>query len=156
MALLNPNTELVALAWIKGIPGVPVNSINTTLPTDNSTFAASGFIQVPWLVGGNPDFYIPVFRPVVQVNFWAVNLGGAKPPWGKAAQLAQKVIDATWKMENEPDSMQRTVDMPVPGYKQAHVFSTYFLMEPRRIPNDDARFALYSGDLQLHWKVVEP
>lgn len=156
MALFNPNTELVAIAWLKGVPGLPANSINTTLPKDNSTWAASGFVQIPFVVGGNPDFYIPVFRPIVQVNFWGVNVNGAKPPWGKAAQMAQRAVEATWKAENEAYSMQRTVSMHVSGYKQAHVFSAYFLTEPRRIPNDDARMALYSGDLQLHWKVVEP
>lgn len=153
--MLRPNSELVAIAWLKGIPGLPTNAINTTLPKDNSTWAASGFVQVPFVVGGNPDFYIDVQRPVVQINFWAVNLNGSKPPWGKASHLAGLVIDATWRAENELTSAQRTVSMHVPGYKQAHVFSAYFLMEPRKIPDDDARFALYSGDLQMHWKVVE-
>lgn len=153
--MLNPNDELVAVAWLKGIPGLPTNSINTTLPRDNTTWAASGFVQVPWVVGGTPDFEIPMRRSIVQINFWAVNLNGAKPPWGKAAHLAQTTLEATWKMENESTSTQRTVTMHVSGYKQAHVHSAYFLVEPRRIPNDDARFALYTGDMQIHWRVVE-
>lgn len=154
--MLRPNNELVTIAWLKGIPGLPSNSINTTLPKDNSTWAASGFIQIPFIVGGYPDMYVPVRRPIVQVNFWGCNPNGAKPPWGKVAQLSEKVVDATYQNENDVNPSQRTVSIHLPGYMQAHVFSAYFLIEPRRVPNDDARFALYSGDLQIHWKVVEP
>lgn len=153
--MLRPNDELVTIAWLKSINGLPTNSINTTLPRDNSTWAASGFIQIPFVVGGMPDMYVPVKRPVVQLNFWANNPNGAKPPWGKAAHLSEIVLNETYQCENDANPSQRTVSIHLPGYMQAHVFSAYFLTEPRRIPNDDARFALYSGDLQLHWKVIE-
>lgn len=154
MSLL-PNTELVAIAWIKGIPGIPTNSVNTTLPSDNTTWSSSGFVQVPFAVGGSPDMEINMQRPVVQVDFWAVNINGAKPPWGKAAQLAQKVVQATWQGENTANPANRSVTMHVPGYLQARVHSAYFVVEPRRITEDDARFARFSGDLQLHWRVIE-
>ena len=155
MSLLIPNTELVAVSWIKGIPGIPVSSVSTTLPSDNTTWSASGFIQVPFVVGGSPDIDIQMYRPVVQVEFWAVNLSGAKPPWGKAAQLAQKVVQATWQGENTSNPMNRTLTMHVPGYMQARAHSVYFVSEPRRIAEDEARFARYSGDLQIHWRVIE-
>ena len=58
MSLLIPNTELVAVSWIKGIPGIPVSSVSTTLPSDNTTWSASGFIQVPFVVGGSPDIFL--------------------------------------------------------------------------------------------------
>src|SRR3546814_6045788 len=45
--------------WIKSITGIPANSVGTTLPADNSTWEASGFIQVQ-MASGNPDLYLPM------------------------------------------------------------------------------------------------
>ncbi len=152
MSLL-PTNELVAIAWLKGITDLPTDAIGTTLPAVDS-WADTGFIQVA-VVGGTPDRDLPVRRPVMGIEAWAANRNGAKPPWGKADQLCAIIWAACFGGVDDPVPSQRIVSMHVPGYQQAAVKAAYWNTEPRRIPRpDDARYALYSGDLQLHWNPV--
>jgi hypothetical protein len=147
-----PHDELVAVAWLKGIPGVPATGVGTTLPGDNSTWAASGYLQVS-VVGGSPDRDVPMHRPLIQVDSWAVNVNGAKPPWGKANQLAEVVVAAGYGRQDDAAPAQRIVTLPA-NYQQARVHAAYVVMAPRRILEDDARFARYQMDLQMAWSAV--
>lgn len=150
-ALKLPHDELVAVAWLKGVDGVPGSGVGTTLPGDGTTWAASGFVQVSGPVGGNPGMDVPLHRPVMQVDTWACNLGSAKPPWGKANQLAELIVAGCYGRGDDPAPAGRTVTLPS-GYQNARVLSAYATTVPRRNQLvDDARMARYTFDLQLHW-----
>ena len=136
----HPTTELVAVAWVKAATGF--TGVATDIPSDNSTWSASGFIQVQG-VGGTPDTYLPVARPVVSLDFWAVSPNSSKPPWNKANALAEMVRAATY-------SPGRPVTLPA-AYAGARVMSAQLLTEPRRIRDDNADFAHFQADLQISW-----
>lgn len=144
---VRPTTDLVAVAWLKGVAGVPSGSVATTVPSDNSTWAASGFVQVT-TVGGSPEPHMPLRVPVVSVDCWAVNPDSGRPPWGKASTLAELVRDGTLAAD-----VGRTVALPVGGLS-ARVLSVYALGEARRILDDDASYARYSLDISLAWVAV--
>lgn len=150
--LLLPNSELVTVAWLKSLDGIPTNGVGTTLPAA-SAWAADGFVQVS-VAGGAPDRDLPVARPVMSVDCWANNPNSARPPWGKAAQLAEVIRAACYRMQNDPDPTQQILTMHVAGYQRAVLYSAYWVSEPRRRPADEARFARIGGDLQIHWAVV--
>lgn len=140
------NSELVAVAWLQGADGIEPGQVATTLPTDPSAWEANGFIQVCPVVGGSPQLHYALREPVVQVDFYAVNLASGKPPWGRAASLAETAMAATYDRAR----MQATLTLPS-GFPQARVLTAHFVTEPRRIPGDDASYARYGADLALHW-----
>ena len=143
-ATLIPVAEVVGVAWVATVDGVTPEQVSTTLPRDAATWAPSGYIQVS-SVGGSPDKDFPMRRPVLQLDFWAVNPDSGKPPWGKANQLAELVRWGTYDQR-----YVRTVELP--GlYLPARVMSAYLLDEPRRVPDDDASYARYTANLQLHY-----
>lgn len=151
--LFLPQNELVAQAWLRDIEGVPDNAVGATLPADNSTWAASGFVQY-MVVGGSPGVYLPVSNPVMQIDCWATNAGGSsKPPWGKANYLASLIKNAGYGGVNSPSAPAREVVLPA-EYLNARVMAAYALTEPRRLPNDEARYARYQFDMQFRWVVV--
>ena len=141
---VRPTPDLVAVAWLKGVAGIPSGSVATTLPSDNTTWAASGFVQVT-VVGGSPEPHMPLRVPVLSVDCWAVNPGSGRPPWGKAATLAELVRDGTLAAD-----VGRTVTLPVGGLT-ARVLSVYALSEARRILDDDGSYARFSLDVALAW-----
>ncbi len=143
---LRANPELVTIAWLKTVPGIAAGQVATTLPADNTTWAASGFVQVGPVASGGPQLYYALREPVVQLDFWAVNPASGKPPWGKAANLAETVLAATYNRS----LMQAALTLPT-GYPQARMLSAHFLMEPRRLYGDDSSYARYGADLQVHW-----
>ena len=146
-ALFLPHGELVAQAWLRGIEGVPTNGVGTTLPKDNSTWAASGFVQIS-IASGTPDPYNPIFNPVVSIDCWACAVNSSQPPWGKANQIAAIIQMAGYGSVDSLNSPQRVVAL-APQYQNARVQTAYALTEPRRIPGDDARFARYQFDMQF-------
>lgn len=141
---LHPTNELVAVTWLKGITDLG-SRVATTLPTDTATWSASGFVQVT-TVGGTPEITMPVAKPVLSVDCWAVAPNTGNPPWNKANQLAEYVRTAVHAHAETP----RTVDLPS-TYNDARVLTAYMLTEPRRIRNDDADYAHYSFDLHISW-----
>lgn len=142
-AYIYPSHELVAVAWLKSITGLPTAQIATTLPADNSSWAASGFIQVT-TVGGNPDIDVPTFRPVVQIDCWANNVDSQRPPWGKATHLAERIVWASYV--DRPGSFDLGASVHTP-----RLMSVYALSEPRRIISDEAGFARVQFDLSFRW-----
>lgn len=142
-----PTTELVAINWLKGVPGLPTDQINTTLPADASKWT-DGFVQV-LTVGGSPDIHIPARRPVVSVDFWFTPTASNKPRWEHANKLAEIARDACYE-----DDSARVVEISVGDYDDARVMSIYPLTEPRRINGDPAGYAHYQMDVQLHWVVA--
>lgn len=138
---LYPNTERVALAWLSATFGYP-NGLD--LPEDNTTWAASGFIQVR-TIGGNPGIHFPLRQPVVSVDCWAVDPDGAYPPWNKSLQLAEQIVNACF------DGSSKRQVVIGGDYRPAHVQSVYALTEPRRAPSDVADYAHTQFDMALNW-----
>lgn len=143
--VLRPTTELVACAWIAGIEGVTSDMVATTLP-DSTSWSTNGFIQV-YTVGGSPKLHNPLRQPVLNVDCWAVSPNSNKAPWGKANYLAELVWDASMV------SPGRVVTLPG-SYPQARVLGVDVLQEPRRVPSDQAGYARYQFDMQIHWAAV--
>ena len=146
LPLHRPNTELIAVAWLKTLAGVPSGSVGTTLPAAEA-FATDGFVQVVGVVGGSPDAYVPLRNPVVQVDTWAVNPGSKRPPWGKANTLIENILAACF---TTPDPIVLRDE-----YFAARLFEVAATTEPRRIPGDEGGFARYSADLHFHWIQIE-
>lgn len=137
----HPTTELVTVAWLKAVIGPYVA---TDIPTDSASWAETGFIQVQ-AVGGTPERDLPVARPVVSVDCWAVNPNSSKPPWNRANALAERLRTAI-----QDPAGPRPVTLPA-GYAGARVMGTTLLTEPRRIRDDDADFAHFQADLLVTW-----
>ncbi len=158
--LLKANTELVAIAWLKGVIGLDPNAIGTIVPSDTNAWLSTGFVQVQGIGGaagngggggggqGAPMRYVPVANPVVQINTWANNGTSKKPPWGKANNLIELVRAGTYA-----ENCIREVVLPG-DYPAVRVISAYLIIEPRRLPSDPASFARYASDLQMHWVEV--
>lgn len=141
----NPNNELVAKAWIQGVPGVPLNSVATTLPRDNTTWAASGFVVIEGVIGGSSNLYYELRSPVLSIASYAVTPNSDKPPWNKANQLAETVRKAT----KDQALAKRTLSLPA-AYYGARVLEANALTEPVR-RSDPGSYAVYGFELELHW-----
>jgi len=118
--------------------------VASTLPKDNTSWAASGFVTVR-TVGGSPGIHVPLRSPVVTVDTWAVGPNSAKPPWGQASYLAE-LIDQGCRASDA----QRFVTLPT-NYPDAKVLSAYLVSEPRRAFGDQGDYAHYVMDMALNW-----
>lgn len=152
-ARLLPNSELVAVAFLQQMPGVTADVVATQLPKNEADWAANGAITVA-VVGGHPDVDLPVRNPLVQVDCWATTLNSNKPPWFKAAALAEAVWQAT-RNRNRGARVISISSGPVP-YPAAIVLTAVFLTEWRRIYDDKADAARYSADLGMTWAPADP
>lgn len=139
------NPELAAIYWLKSFDnGLPTDQVGTVLPSVNNTdFQDNGFIQV-LAYGGTPDAYTFKQESLIQIDTWAFNLNSNKAPWGKALNLAMLIKDGL-------TSAARVVETPA-AYNDVYVFEALVRIDPRRITNDEANFARYSMDLELHWR----
>ena len=146
--MIYPSPDLVAVTWLKTLTGLPANQIATSLPADNSTWAASGFVQAA-TVGGTPNRDVPTYSPVIQVDCWANNVNSQKPPWGKAGHLAAVIQWATYGAR-QPG----VLGMP-DGFYPVRLMSVYPITEPRRILGDESAFARVQLDLSFMWTVNE-
>lgn len=151
-----PNSELVAVGWLRGASGLSTAMVSTKLPRDQAVWADNGFITVGnglagggGVVGGGPDKHTQLRSPVVSVHGWAVNMNSGKPPLGKAAQL----LELVWRACCDESTIRRQVTLPS-GYYKVRVNEAYLLGDPKRIPGDEASYAHFQVDLQLHWVVL--
>lgn len=143
---LRATPELVATAWLKTVVG---DRVATTLPKDNATWAASGFCTLV-TAGGTPNMYVPLRDPAIGVDCWANNPDSQKPPWNKAAVLAEAIQAACYDHATIP----QRVTLPS-GYPQAQVLSAYTTGEARRIHDDASSYARYSiPGLVIAWTEV--
>lgn len=136
--VLRATPELVATAWLKTIVG---DRVATTLPkpyADGSlSWADVGFVTVVG-AGGSPNLYVPLRTPVIGLSCWAANVGSQKPPWDKAAMLAEAIQAACY----DHAAIPQTVTLP-DGYPGARVLSAYTVGEHRRIHDDASSYARY-------------
>lgn len=149
------NSELAVMAWLKTVPGIPVDQIGTTLPQDNSTWAASGFVQ-PLAVGkGSSNPYYGYRAPVFEIHCWAVNPAKQTPPWWKANELAENI----WAHLVEENGLENLETRT--GYRKVRVLQVWGIEEPKRIPwgfpsgqgsfVDPGDSAHYKLSLQIAW-----
>lgn len=158
-----PTTRLVAAGWIAHALDTGPSMVGLSLPQDPAKWFETGFIEIGPVVGGAPDAYVPLRKPVVSVHCWGVNAtvnpqGGAlnvsnKPPWNRTAQLAEQIVAATQSMIT--DGAARQVSMLVSGYAHATVHSARLLTDPREMFSDVGGYAHYQFDLALLWTPQE-
>jgi hypothetical protein len=142
-----PTSELVAVAWLKGLSGLN-NLVATDLPIDATSWAASGFTQVTG-VGGAGALDYALARPVLSLDFWAVAPDAGRPPWNKANQLAET---ARTGLLDHP-SVPRLVVLSA-AYDNARVITAFPVSEPRKVRSDQAQYARYTMDAEFHWVAV--
>jgi hypothetical protein len=142
--LYRPNSELVAVAWLKGISYLGTR-VATELPRSLSGWSASGFVVVS-AAGGTGAQYTPMRQPVLDVQTVAVAPESGRPPWSQSSQMAEQITAATLDHPTVP----RRVSLPT-GYRSAFVRSVWVVTEPRRVPADAGDFARFSMDLAFDW-----
>jgi hypothetical protein len=147
---LRATPELVATAWLITVVG---DRVATTLPKPSAdgsiSWADDGFVTLV-TAGGTPNAYVPLREPVIGVDCWAVNPQSQKPPWNKAAALAEAIVAAC----QDHRAIAQTVTLPG-GYPAAQVRSAYVTGDPRRIPDDPSSYAHYSiPGLAISWVEV--
>lgn len=150
VATYHSNAELVAIAWLKTLDGVPADKVGGDLPDiKTSDWRAAGFIQV-MPVAGSPDVYIPRRRPVVQVSCWAGNTNNpAKVPYAKTNQLAEAIVNEVYARTN----FGTELSMPT-GFAAVRLMSMRVEVEPRRVP-DPSNYARTDVDLFFDWMQTE-
>lgn len=142
--MIYASTEKVITAWLATLPGITSAMVGGTLPVDNTTWAASGFIT-PSGAGGNPDLYFAIGHPIVNLKFWAVDPNSGLPPWPTAENLAEIV-------RNGCLSNGTGVILTLPYCDQnARVLSVYLKQEPRRSYGDVGDYACFTADVAIHW-----
>lgn len=145
--MLLPNGELVAKAWILGVPGIPAHSVATTLPEDRSTWAASGFIRVT-AFPSTPELHVQKRMTVIDIeSVFQAKEGSDKPPWNKAAQNAEKIFNATY--DDDALFIQRRLILPT-AYDDARVL-TVIPGEPERRGEDPDSNAIYGMAATFNW-----
>lgn len=149
LAQLHTPADLVAVAWIASIPGLVADGVATSLPSDETTWAANGFVVVPTHVGGTPHSTIPLRRPVLQVECWGTVPGSDKLPWGIPNQLAEQIRAGTY--DRTAFSRPLAITAGTVAYPAARVLSAKMLTEPRRIWSDQGDYAGYVFDLALQF-----
>lgn len=155
---MNPNSDLVAVAWLAGIAGLSADMVATILPRDQTTWAEDGFVTVN-VIGGNPDLTLPIRRPVIQVDCWAVTPNSARPPWGEANRLAELIRT---HVEAGPAAANHSRLLTFSGdYQPASVMAAIMRTEPRRgvtpgpVPTGDpGGYARFMFDLELAWRLA--
>ena len=147
-------TELVAVAWLKGLVG---DIVATTVPRpakDGSvSWADTGFVSVH-AMSGRANMYIPVREPSILIDCWWASPESVKPKWHRANGLAESIVAGCYDHANNP----RLLTLPT-GYPNARVLSAYCIQEPRRpvVPGggeqsaDLGSWARINLALQLHW-----
>lgn len=138
------NSELVAVAFIQSILGQP-GGVGARLPGDTSSWAKTGFVKLA-VVGGSPNVYGPLRRPVVDVQAKWIAPNSVQPPWYLANDLAERILAGCY------GAYQNPVEAILPaGFERALVQSAYALTEARRMGGDDSNIATFQFDLQLNW-----
>lgn len=155
MPITYANSELVARAWLLAQQGIPANKVGTTLPQDVTTWSSTGFIQII-VTGGSPNLYYGYRRPVITAHCWAINPDKQTPPWGKAADLAEAIVQAC-----HTENGRENLSLGVSGAPTVRVTQAWIIKEPKRIPwgfpsgqgsfIDPGEAAHFTVDFQLAW-----
>jgi hypothetical protein len=145
-SLLHANSTMVAKAWAASIPELD-GIVGTSLP-DISKWASSGFVTVGPVFPGTPGRYLPERGPVITFDAWAANARSKKVPWGRANNLAEILVNATYR--DVP-----AVTMPA-GFKPVFLEMVYPVSEVREVPEPQSNYAHYSVDIFVGWIEQNP
>jgi hypothetical protein len=148
MANFFPTNELAGIHWLKSLTGIPADKVAIKLP-DVSKWHDTGFVTLDVSPAGQPDMYVPWNNPQFDVYTWAADLNSGKPPWRKANNLAQIIVEAQWDF-----STFGRIQTPA-QYRDVHVASVTVLRHPTPALADDARFAVYLTEITMTWRRVE-
>lgn len=147
----HPNSELVAVALLRLVPEIVTAGIGvaTELPGEPVGWVGGAFVQVS-SVGGSPDRYVPIARPVLQVDCYAAAANSTRSPWGRANGVAEYIRSAMYGGMLMPVRLT----MPSGAYNRADAIGAWMLTEPRRVLDDAADFARFTFDMQIDWVEV--
>ena len=148
---LVPGDELVASAWAASIDGLSPQMVATQLPADETAWSDNGFITAA-VVGGTPHPDLPLSRPVIRYDCWAVSLSSSKPPWFRASALANAIKYACWQRTAVPRLLTITANGVT--YPTAAVRTAVMLIAPRRVYGDPGDAAHYTTDVELSWTMT--
>lgn len=138
--------EAVAVAWAKYATG---GDAGPRLPSDNTTWAANGFV-VAQVVGGSSNRNYRFHQPVVTYTAYSCNPGSSTPPWWKASNLCEAMRDETYA------HLGRFLELPYRD-ENVRVLQSWFVTEPRRVYADLGDYAAYTVNVQLNWtRVAKP
>jgi hypothetical protein len=148
-----PVSDLVVQAWLATVPGLSASMIGAALPAPNTNgsigWSTTGFVQSTIVSGQVED---PTGRrtTLVQIDCWATGLPTSrKPPWGKANQLAEHIIEAA----RAGTGQEQYVDVGAAGtdYDRARILTVLAADEPRRVPGDQGGYARFMHHLTITW-----
>jgi hypothetical protein len=151
LATLHPSTDLVAVAWLRTLPGLVADGVANQLPANEKSWATNGFVVVPMTVGGTPHSTMPLRRPVVQCECWGTVPGSDKLPWGIPSQLAEQIRFGC--LDRDRNTFGRLLTIAANGvtYAPARVLSAKMLTEPHRVLSDAGDYAGVLFNLSLQW-----
>jgi hypothetical protein len=145
---LLPTTRLVAIGWLQLV--VPGIGVDKRLPTvaDYPALRTDGFLRIAG-AGGDPDPYVPMRGPVIQVECWLAPPATGEPvSWARAQQLAERVLNATY----DGTFMRRRIDLSAVGnYAPARVHTVTALTEPDDVEEPGSDWARVDLDLLFQW-----
>lgn len=154
-----PNSELVAVAWAKGIPGLTATGcgVSTRVPANPPDWGTAvgrvyRFIKVGPVVGGGVGD-TPLRSSVVAFTLYGARVGSGQPPHSAVQEISELILADTWTDANgRIDAGGRDVSPYLPtGYNPAAVRSVQLMNEPRRQPGDAASYSKYTMDAQIFW-----
>ena len=162
---MHANSELVAVSWIKTLPGIPTNAVGTTVPMGLDGNAPSwidtGFVQVIVSGKGTSQFNHGYRAPVITAHCWAAS-GKAKqkPSWGQANDLAEIIWNATLVEGNGKENFSLAVNVATPP--KVRILQAWGVQEPRRLPYgfptmgrgqfiNPGNSVQYTVDFQIAW-----
>jgi len=153
---LHPTSELVAIAWLANIPGLPVGGMATSIPKQEDWPVGddniSRFVSVR-VVGGSPlRAQAPVANPVLEFSTWACRLESNKPPWHAAAQMAEIIRVASYERAYGVYGVALHMNPGGRQYANASVMGVTLHTEPRRMYADPRNYAHYQFDASMTWK----
>lgn len=142
----SPNSDLVALQWLsQRVAGIVPTQVAATLPAV-AGWLAEGFVTASSIPGTQPNIYVPIRRPIFQVDCWgASGAQTAKPDWGKAFRLAELIRLAT-----EADPSGQPLDLG-PVYTGVRVQAAMIVAEPSRVDGDPSGYAHVTLDIGIDW-----
>jgi hypothetical protein len=150
-APLPPTTPVVAMAWLRSIPGLE-SIVASDLP-EVGKWVDTGFVTVGPGVGGGgalsavnsgAEIYAPLRHPIVQVDCWAAFANSKKINHGVASCLAETVLNATYT-DFPPEITLPAAVAPV------HLTPVYPVSDVRGPIPDPNNYAHYQIDLHIGW-----
>ena len=162
---MHANSELVTIAWLKTLSGLPVNAIGTTVPMgldgQAPDWASTGFVQVIVSGRGTSAINTPYRAPVITAHCWAVSVRKQKPPWQQANDLAEIIWNECQRDDgNGLENVTLPVNIAQPP--KVRILQAWGVQEPRRMPYgfptmgrgqfiNPGNSCQYTVDFQLAW-----